>query len=265
MDSTNLKEKEQKSIYMIREAYESFAEVGMLWSMGKDSMTLLWLIRKAFLGDIPIKVLHLDTGYKFPEMIEFRDKIAKQWDLDLKIIRPVRQKNVLRKNKIECCHYHKTLPFLAAIGDLKLDAIYLGIRSDEHGVRAKEQYFSLRDAEGKYDITKQPLAVWDFFPEKKPRKTHFRVHPLLHWSESDVWEYIRQEKIPLPDLYFAKNGKRYRSLGCEPCCTPIESSAKNVDEIIEEIATSDSYEREGRSQDKEDDHAMEKLRSLGYM
>jgi sulfate adenylyltransferase subunit 2 len=265
MISAQLYEKEQKSIYIIREAFASFEKKGMLWSMGKDSMTLLWLIRKAFLGKVPISILHLDTGYKFPEMITFRDQIAREWNLDLKIIRPPKQKSAMRKNKIECCHHHKTLPFLKAIKDFELDVIYLGIRSDEHGVRAKEQYFSLRGEEGGYDVASQPLAVWDFYPQKKKKNEHFRIHPLLHWSEQDVWEYIQQENIPIPKLYFSKNGRRYRSLGCVPCCQAIPSKAKTIKEIIREIKTSNSYERQGRSQDKEDENAMEKLRSLGYM
>lgn len=260
-----LKHKEEKSVYIIREAYEFFKDAGMLWSLGKDSAVLLHLAKKAFLGKIPFPVMHIDTGFEFKKLVEWRDKTAKKLNLDLKIIKPDPPWLEMLPNKVDFYHYHKTLPFLKFVKENNLEAIYVGIRSDEHGIRAKEHYFSLRNPAGEQDLAAQPVSVWDFYPRKISKGFHFRIHPLLHWSETDIWEYIDREKVPVPDFYFSRNGKRYRSLDCEPCCQPVKSSAKNVKEIINEIKNSSAYERQGRDQDKEDHHAMEKLRALGYM
>jgi sulfate adenylyltransferase subunit 2 len=261
----HLKDKEEKSIYLIREAYESFQNAGLLWSLGKDSAVLLWLAKKAFLGKLPFPVIHIDTGFEFQALTDWRDRTAKASGLDLRIARPNPPKKEMLENKLEFFHYHKTLPFLNFVKDNKLKAVYLGIRSDEHGIRAKEQYFSIRNEKGEYAFASQPLAVWDFYPHSLPEGFHFRIHPLLHWNEIDIWEYIKEENIPIPDFYFSKNGWRYRSLDCEPCCEPIRSEARTIQEIIKEIRSSAVYERQGRNQDKEDSHGMEKLRALGYM
>lgn len=259
------REKEEKSIYIIREAYEFFKDAGMLWSLGKDSAVLLRLAQKAFLRNIPFPVIHIDTGFEFKKLIGWRDKIAKKMNLDLKIAKPNPPRKEMLENKIDFFHYHKTLPLLKFVKENKLKAIYVGIRSDEHGIRAKEHYFSIRNPEGELDFMAQPVSIWDFYPSKAPQGYHFRIHPLLHWNETDIWEYIDNEKIPIPDFYFSKNGYRYRSLDCEPCCHPIKSNAKTIKEIIAEIENSNIYEREGRAQDKEDPYGMERLRALGYM
>ncbi|MFA6383469.1 MAG: sulfate adenylyltransferase subunit CysD [Parcubacteria group bacterium] len=260
-----LKHKEEKSIHIIREAFEFFERAGLLWSLGKDSAVLLHLVKKAFLGKVPFPVMHIDTGFEFEKLVAWRDKTAKKMKLDLKIIKPDPPRLEMLADKVAFYHHHKTLPFLKFVKKNNLKAAYAGIRSDEHGIRAKEHYFSLRNPEGKLDFDQQPISVWDFYPHEAPEGCHFRIHPLLHWNEADIWEYIEQEKVPIPDLYFAKNGYRYRSLDCEPCCQPIKSKAKNIQEIIHEIKNSSDYERQGRDQDKEDPHAMEKLRALGYM
>lgn len=265
MLSPHLRDKEEKSIYIIREAYESFGDVGLLWSLGKDSAVLLHLARKAFLGALPFPVIHIDTGFEFKKLVEWRDKVAKEMGLDLRVARPNPPRLEMLENKLDFFHYHKTLPFLNFVKDNGLKAVYLGIRSDEHGIRAKEHYFSIRNKKGELDFMAQPVSVWDYYPRIVPKDHHFRIHPLLHWNEIDIWEYIKAEKVPVPDFYFSKNGYRYRSLDCEPCCVPMRSDAKTVAEIIKEIKKADTYERQGRNQDKEDMHGMEKLRALGYM
>jgi sulfate adenylyltransferase subunit 2 len=260
-----LKEKEEKSIHIIREAHALFPNSALMWSMGKDSAVLLWLARKAFLGRIPFPVINVDTTFEFKELIKFRDTLAKEWKLNLVVSKPEKPNREILKDPVAFFHHHKTIPFLSALKKLKSQAVYLGIRGDEHGIRAKERYFSLRNAKGELDFNRQAISVWNFYPRKLPNDFHFRIHPLLHWTEMDIWEYIEQEKIPLPPLYFSKKGWRYRSLDCEIACEPMKSRAKNVREIIKEIKTLETYERQGRAQDKENIYAMEKLRSLGYM
>ncbi len=258
---------ESKSIFIIREAYRQFKHIALLWSIGKDSSTLLWLCRKAFYGRLPFPVVHIDTGYKFPEMISWRDEYAKKWNLKLII---AQNKEALAKgmgpeNRIACCTALKTDALKLSLSKHKWRALLLGIRRDEHGVRAKERVFSPRNMDFKWDYKNQPPELWDQYKLKAEEKEHIRVHPLLQWTELDIWQYIRREKIPIIDLYFAKNGKRYRSIGCKPCCSPIDSSADTIGKIIDELKTAKQGERSGRAQDKEEFSAMQKLRSLGYM
>lgn len=263
-----LDELESRSIYIIREAYKQFKDVAMLWSVGKDSTALLWLVRKAFFGKIPFPVIHIDTGYKFPKMYEFRDKYAKEWGLNLIV---GKNKEAIKggmcpgKGRLQCCTELKTNALKLTISKHNLKALLLGIRRDEHGIRAKERYFSPRNVEFKWNYKDQPPELWDQFKTKSDDQTHIRVHPLLHWTELDIWLYVKREGMPVTDLYFAKNGKRYRSIGCVPCCRPIDSNASTIDEIIEELKTTTVSERSGRAQDKEKAYMMQKLRALGYM
>jgi sulfate adenylyltransferase subunit 2 len=141
----------------------------------------------------------------------------------------------------------------------------LAIRRDEHGVRAKERHFSPRDGSFRWDYQDQPPELWDLFGARADDRTHIRVHPLLDWTELDVWRYIKQEELPVVDLYFSRGGKRYRSIGCEPCCEPIDSEAATLDGILRELETTRIAERQGRAQDKEAAYAMQQLRALGYM
>ena len=259
---------ENRSIYIIREAYRHFPKVAMLWSIGKDSTTLLWLVRKAFFGTIPFPVIHLDTSYKFPAIYRFRDEYAKQWNLDLRIVR--NEKALAAgmgpdKEKLRCCSELKTEALRQAIAEYGFQALLLGIRRDEHGIRAKERYFSPRDEEFKWDYRNQPPEFWDQFKATTEGGEHVRVHPLLHWREVDVWAYVERENIPVVELYFARDGKRYRSIGCETCCAPVPSEASTVAEVVEELLTTSTAERSGRAQDKEAAYTMQKLRSLGYM
>jgi len=268
-----LDELETRSIYIIREAYAKFKKIAMLWSIGKDSTTLLWLCRKAFFGKIPFPVLHIDTGFKFPQIYLFRDKYAKKWGLNLiveKNTKALEEGMGPWRGKFKCCGTLKTLALKNAIEKHGFKALLLGIRRDEHGIRAKERYFSPRDKEFKWNYKDQPAELWDMYKSKTEEEQHVRVHPMLHWREIDIWKYIERENIPITTLYFAKKDehgewKRFRSIGCSTCCSPIKSKAKNVKEIVEELKTTKIAERSGRAQDKEQAYMMQKLRSLGYM
>jgi sulfate adenylyltransferase subunit 2 len=259
---------ESQSIFIIREAYSQFRKVAMLWSIGKDSTSLLWLVRKAFFGKIPFPVMHLDTTYKFKEIYAFREKYAKEWGLNLIVAKneeAIGKGIGPTKGKFQCCNELKTVALKQAISKHGFKALYLGIRRDEHGIRAKERVFSPRDEDFEWDYKNQPPELWDQYKTKAAEEEHLRVHPLLGWREVDIWEYIKRENIPIVDLYFAKDGKRYRSIGCETCCQPVESNADTIDKVVEELRTSRVSERSGRAQDKEEDYMMQKLRSLGYM
>ncbi len=264
-----LDELESRSIYVIREAYHRFDRMAMLWSVGKDSTTLLWLCRKAFFGHMPFPVVHIDTSYKFPEMYAFRDRYAKEWGLDLIV---GRNEQALAEGvscdtsaALECCNRLKTEALKQVLREHGFEAILLGIRRDEHGIRAKERYFSPRNEQFQWDYRNQPAELWDQYKSLTDATEHLRIHPLLHMREIDIWRYIQREGLPVSELYFSKNGKRYRSLGCHTCCTPVDSTASTIEEIIEEVRTSDVSERSGRAQDKEDAYTMQKLRALGYM
>ena len=263
-----LDELENKSIYIIREAYARFKDMALLWSIGKDSTTLLWIARKAFFGKIPFPIIHIDTSYKFKEIYDFREKYTKEWGLDVTISKNEKalEEGVCPdKGKLECCTALKTEALKLTLKEYDFKALLLAIRRDEHGIRAKERYFSPRDIDFKWDYKNQPAELWDLYKSKIEAEGHFRIHPMLHWAEVDIWRYIQRERIPIVSLYFAKNKKRYRSIGCKRCCAPVNSNADSVKKIIKELETTKIAERSGRAQDKEDAYAMQKLRSLGYM
>jgi len=266
---THLDQLENKSIYIIREAYHDFKKLAVLWSIGKDSTTLLWLVKKAFLGQVLFPVIHIDTTYKFPEMYTFRDKYASEWNLDLIVAKNegalARGVGYETHDAFTCSHELKTVALQQTMAKYGFKALLLGIRRDEHGIRAKERYFSPRDSHFHWDYQNQPPELWDQYKTKADKETHLRVHPLLHWTEIDIWRYAKRENIPVNKLYFAKDGQRYRSLGCKPITKPIKSNADTVDKIISELETIKDPERAGRLQDKEQANTMEKLRSLGYM
>ncbi len=271
MDNYNyLNELESKSIYIIREAYWEYKDkLAMLWSMGKDSTTLLYLVRKAFFGEIPISIMHIDTAFKFKQIYEFRDKYAKEWGLKLIIAKNEEALNAgvsPEKDKFACCTALKTEALKREIEKYKFEALLVGIRRDEHAIRAKERYFSVRNNEFKWDYQNQSMELWaEYYKTVGDEGEHFRVHPLLHWREIDIWRYIMKEKIPIINLYLSRENKRYRSIGCECCCQPVESKADNIDKIVREIQDTVVAERSGRAQDKEKEYMMQKLRSLGYM
>jgi sulfate adenylyltransferase subunit 2 len=261
-------ELEIKSIHIIREATRQFKKLAVLWSVGKDSTAVVWLCRKAFFGKIPFPVIHIDTGFKFKEMYQFRDKLVKEWRLNLLIAenKEAKRKGMNpKKGKFKCCNALKTEALKQLLEKEKFDALFLAIRRDEHGIRAKERYFSPRDKNFQWNYKNQPAEIWDLYANVLDDKNHMRIHPILHWTELDVWQYTKKEGIPVNPLYFAKKGKRYRSLGCVPCTSPVESQADTIEKIIAELKTTKVAERSGRAQDKERAYIMQKLRALGYM
>jgi sulfate adenylyltransferase subunit 2 len=261
-----LDELEAQSIFILREAVNRLTPIGMLWSMGKDSNVLLWLARKAFLGRVPFPVILLDTGNEFPEVYAFRDRLIAEWDLTY-IDAPcpgAEQTDPSLPPKARAAA-RKTLGLRLAIAEGGFRGIILGIRRDEQAVRSKERVFSPRDAAGSWDFRHQPAEFWDQYNADVPPGGHMRVHPLLAWTELDVWRYIAREKIPVVPLYFARNGQRFRSLGEKDITFPIASTAATIDEIIAELSTTRDPERAGRAMDHESEDAFERLRSEGYM
>ncbi len=264
----HLSELENRSIYIIRESYHQFDRLAALWSVGKDSTTLVRLCQKAFFGRIPFPVVYIDTSHHFPEMYSFRDECVERWGLDLIVARndaALAAGVNPEDEKLNCCTQLKTQALKDCIAEYGFDALLLGIRRDEHGIRAKERYFSPRDLQFRWDYENQPAELWDQYTSQADQETHIRIHPLLHWREIDIWLYTQRENLPANQLYFARDGKRYRSLGCQTCCEPIESEASTIEQVIEELKTSTTAERAGRAQDKEDAYTMQKLRALGYM
>ncbi len=261
---------ESQSIYIIREAYWRYkGGLALLWSMGKDSTAMVHLARKAFLGDPPISVVHIDTGYKFKEIYAFRDRYAKEWNLNLSV---VKNQDAMSRgvscegDRFSCCTALKTEALAQAINLYHWQALLVAIRRDEHTIRAKERYFSSRDKDSRWDYQHQGVELWgEYFRTQLQPGTHARVHPLLGWRELDVWEYVLREKLPVVSLYLAKHKQRYRSIGCECCCQTVSSAADTVAKIVKELRVTRLAERSGRVQDKEREYMMQKLRSLGYM
>ncbi len=286
---SHLDELESQSVFIFREAYKHFKELCMLWSIGKDSTVMLWLARKAFFGHVPFPLVHIDTAYKIPSMIAYRDRIAKEWKLDMVVgqnTKALAEGMNHTRGRLECCRALKTEALkhtLAgtwprqrmdhATGEYRVDAntepytgVIVGARADEEGSRAKERYFSPRDHNNDWDVADQPPELWNQFKTDFAPGTHVRIHPLLDWTEINIWEYIERENIPIIDLYFdGGSGKRYRSIGCETCTGMIESTATSTQEILVELRATNVPERAGRAQDQEDTYAMEKLRREGYM
>ncbi len=286
---------EAHSVHILREAYREFKSLVMLWSIGKDSTVLLWLARKAFFGHVPFPLMHIDTGFKIPEMIAYRDRIAREWKLDL-IVGQNTQALAAKQtfpdgalSRVECCKALKSEALKHTLSGewprLRLDhttgrlepetvretftGVIVGVRADEEGSRSKERYFSARDRQNEWDVGDQPPELWKQFKTDFAPGTHVRVHPLLDWTELNIWEYIERESIPIIPLYFDRGGgTRYRSLGCFPCTGCVRSPAGSVAEIVEELKTgrfANVAERSGRAQDKEDGGGLETLRRGGYM
>ncbi len=290
-----LEKLEAHSIYILREAYREFKHLSMLWSIGKDSTVLLHIARKAFFGHVPFPLIHIDTSFKIPEMIEYRNRLALELRLNLLVgqnIDALKNRRTFPDgtvDRITCCKLLKSEALKNTLSGnwrrLKLDldtgsfveddneetftGVIVGVRADEEGSRSKERYFSPRDKNSDWDIGDQPPELWNQFKTEFAPNTHVRIHPLLDWTELNIWEYIDRESIPVVSLYFDKgNGKRYRSLGCYPCTKPVDSNAKNVKDIIEELKTgkfANIAERSGREQDKEGGGTLETLRREGYM
>jgi len=270
-----------KTVFILREVKSRFKHPAILWSTGKDSTCAIHMAKfLAFNGTLDWPVVHIDTGFKFPEIYEFRDRIAKEWDLNLVVTRKESNKDPC--NNIECCFERKTLALKSLFEKEHYDAIVVSIRWDEHAIRGTERFFSPRDHLWHWNILREKtademkegdapvvsltdteLAGWNIFAtDFGPECSHVRVHPILHWTEVEMWKYMQRENVPFNKLYLSNGKTRFRSLGCIPCTRPVESKAQTVQEIIEEINLSKIAERAGRLNTKET--AMEELRKGGY-
>jgi sulfate adenylyltransferase subunit 2 len=290
-----LEELENRSVYILREAYANFKNLGMLWSMGKDSTVLLWLARKAFFGHVPFPLIHIDTHYKIPEMITYRDRLVRE--MKLTMIVGTNEEALAAKqtfpdgtvDRLTCCKLlktdalrqtlngegkryifnHETDRYEVEQNPAPFTGVIVGARADEEGSRSKERYFSPRDKKNEWDIADQPPEFWNQYKTDFAPGTNVRIHPLLDWTELNIWQYIQRENIPTVSLYYNQGtGKRYRSLGCYPCTLPVESEARTVQEIIDELSVgkfANIAERSGRAQDKDDGGGLETLRREGYM
>ena len=298
MKLSHLDKLESESIHIIREVASEFDNPVMLYSIGKDSSVMLHLAQKAFYpSKIPFKLMHIDTTWKFKEMINFRDEIAKKYNLDLLIhinqegvrnnINPISSGSKIHTDVM------KTQSLIQALDKYKFDAAFGGARRDEEKSRAKERIFSFRDKKHRWDPKNQKPELWNLFNTKIDKGESVRVFPLSNWTEIDIWQYIYQENIPLVPLYFSKirsiirrndmmimvdddrlkikeNEKieqkkvRFRTLGCYPLTAAVESDATTVEEIIIELLESKYSERQGRLIDNDQIGSMEKKKQEGY-
>ncbi len=294
---THQRELESESIYVIREVAAQFQRPVLLFSGGKDSIVLAHLAMKAFHpAPFPFPLLHVDTGHNFPEVIAYRDAIAKKMKANL-IVRKVQDsidKGRVREERGANASRNmlQTTTLLDAIEELKTDAAMGGARRDEEKARAKERFFSHRDEFGQWDPKNQRPELWNIFNGKKNVGEHFRIFPLSNWTEMDIWQYIATEKIELPQVYFThqreciiredrilaysefislRHGEkpapmqvRFRTVGDMTCTGAISSKANSLDEIIAEIATTTVTERDSRTDDKRSETAMEDRKKQGY-
>ncbi|NKB43127.1 MAG: sulfate adenylyltransferase subunit CysD [Alphaproteobacteria bacterium] len=257
---------EAQSVFILREAFNKFDPIGLLWSLGKDSCVMIWLAKKAFLGRMPFPAVHLDTGKEFPEAYAFRDTYSKEWDLNLIAddCPPIEEVDASLPPASRFAA-RKSLGLQQAIDRYGFKALITGIRRDEQATRAKERVFSPRGVDNSWDFREQPPEFWDQYNTDFPPGTHVRVHPLLHWTEVDIWRYIERENIPMVPLYYAKNGQRFRSLGEIGITEPINSDATTIAEIIAELEATRDPERAGRTMDHETEDSFERLRTMGYL
>jgi len=288
---------EAESIFILREAAAEFSRPVMLYSIGKDSSVMLRLAQKAFHpGRIPFPLLHIDTGYKFPEMIEFRDAYTREIGAEL-IVHQNREAldrgaNPFVLGTQRCCGLLKTKALLDALSTGGFNAAFGGARRDEEKSRAKERIYSFRDAQGQWDPKNQRPELWHLFNSRIEKSESIRVFPLSNWTELDVWLYIHAENIPIVPLYYARerlavvrNGTivliyspdellpgekvqrikcRMRSLGCIPCTGAIPSEADSVPKIIKEMISFRRSERENRAIDHDEEGSMELKKREGY-
>lgn len=257
---------ESRTIHILREAYTGVSPLCMLWSIGKDSTALLWMVRKAFFGRVPFPLVLLDTGMEFDEVYRFRDRLIKDWDL------PVHNEPCPPELAMDPtlppasrAAMRKTEGLKALLQREKYRGVILGIRRDEQSMRAKERVFSPRAPDGNWNFKDQPAEFWDHYQTAIPDGGHLRIHPLLHWTELDIWRYTKRENIPFVPLYLSNQGKRYRSLGESNITFPVASGAATIDDIIAELKTTKTAERSGRSMDRETEDGFERLRTRGYM
>jgi len=275
----NLDKLEAQSIFIFREAFNKIGSLAMLWSFGKDSNAMIHIARKAFFGKVPFPLIHCDTELEFDEVYQFRDKYVKEWGINFisELCPPIETTDATLPHSARIAA-RKTGGLKNVIKTHNFDAIITGIRRDEEGTRAKERYFSPRDSSGAWDVKDQPPEFWNQFMTDFPPETHVRVHPLLHWTELDIWLYIQRDNIPIVPLYLAKKydnlegrdmgGKnmRFRSLGEKGITWPLESNADTIEKIITELKITKVSERSGRPMGAdEDESSFERLRAAGYM
>ena len=298
MKLSHIEKLESESIHIIREVVAEFENPVMLYSIGKDSSVMLHLAQKAFAPNkIPFKLMHIDTTWKFKEMIFFREETAKNYNLDLLVHineEGVRDKisPITHGSKIHT-DIMKTQALKQALDKYRFDAAFGGARRDEEKSRSKERIFSFRDKSHRWDPKNQKPELWNLFNTKIHKDESVRVFPLSNWTEIDVWQYIFQEKIPIVPLYFAKirpiikrnnmlimvdddrlelkqNEKieqiqvRFRTLGCYPLTAAVESSASSVEEILIELLETKHSERQGRLIDNDQIGSMERKKQEGY-
>jgi sulfate adenylyltransferase subunit 2 len=294
---SHLKQLEAEAIYVIREAAAQFERVALLFSGGKDSITLSWLARKAFYpANIPFLLMHVDTGHNFEETIEYRDWWVKHVKANLVVASvqdSIDQGRVAEeKGPNASRNALQTVTLLDAIASNKFDACLGGGRRDEEKARAKERFFSHRDEFGQWAPKNQRPELWDLFNGYKNIGEHFRVFPLSNWTEMDIWMYLKEEQIQLPSLYFSHKRRvirrdgmllaeglavsanpgevveekivRFRTIGDMTCTGAVESHAHTLDEVIAEVAAARQTERGGRADDKRSDTAMEDRKKQGY-
>lgn len=293
----HLRELESESIFVLREVAAQFERPALLFSGGKDSIVVSYLAMKAFYpARVPFPLLHIDTGHNFQETIQFRDYWAEKLKINL-LVRSVQDSidkgRVQEEKGINASRNAlQTVTLLDAIAELKLDAAIGGARRDEEKARAKERFFSHRDDFGQWDPKNQRPELWNLFNGRKNTGEHFRIFPLSNWTELDVWRYIQLEKIELPSLYFSHQRKvfersgnlyalgdfmklapgevalektvRFRTIGDITCTGAVESKAKNLDEIIAEVAVARTTERGTRIDDQRSESAMEDRKKQGY-
>ncbi len=288
---------EAESIHILREVASEFARPVMLYSIGKDSSVMLRLAQKAFYpAPIPFPLLHIDTGFKFREMIDFRDAMARQVGADLLVWRNepaiAAGTNPIALDTKRCCGLLKTQALLDGLRHYNFDAAFGGARRDEEKSRAKERIYSFRDTAGQWDPKNQRPELWNLYNARVHPGESIRVFPLSNWTEMDVWQYIHEEKIPVVDLYFAKERPMYvrgdallpieqafvarkdeqpqmvksrlRSLGCSPCTGAIRSDADTLPKIIAELISFRSSERANRVIDFDQEGSMEIKKREGY-
>ncbi|MBS1813422.1 MAG: sulfate adenylyltransferase subunit CysD [Acidobacteria bacterium] len=293
----HLRALEAESIYILREAVAEFAKPVMLYSIGKDSSVMLRLAQKAFFpGKLPFPLLHVDTSYKFPEMIAFRDLYTREIGAELIVHRNEEAiadgASPWKLGTQNCCGALKTRSLLDGLKEGGFDAAFGGARRDEEKSRAKERVYSFRDELGQWDPKNQRPELWNMYNSRLRKGESIRVFPLSNWTELDIWLYLYAENIPIVPMYFAKEHmavrrgnqvhivdqwtkllpgekpepimSRMRSLGCSPCTGAIESTATSIPEIIQELITFRRSERENRAIDHDEEGSMETKKREGY-
>ncbi|MBC7488463.1 MAG: sulfate adenylyltransferase subunit CysD [Cytophagaceae bacterium] len=294
---THLKQLEAEAIFIMREVAAQFEKPVLLFSGGKDSIVMVRLAQKAFSpAKFPFPLMHIDTGHNFVEAIDFRDEMVAKLGANL-IVRYVQDSIDAGRAQDEkgpnpSRNGLQTITLLDALEEFKFDAAFGGARRDEEKARAKERFFSHRDEFGQWDPKNQRPELWNLFNGRKNPGEHFRVFPLSNWTEMDVWQYIASEKLEIPNIYFTHkreivvrdgallaksdfitllNGEKYeerivrfRTVGDMTCTGAVESTADNLDDIIQEVASARQTERGTRADDKRSEAAMEDRKKQGY-